>query len=123
MKTTTHSANYDQNNIFARILRGEISSKTILEDEFFLAFYDVNPKAPIHVLVIPKGAYVNAFDFHEKAGAEEVIGFYKGINKVVGHLKLEAGFRLVSNTGKDGGQEVPHYHVHILAGGKIPPMA
>jgi histidine triad (HIT) family protein len=109
---------YDKNNIFAKIIRKEINSKIILEDDFFISFYDINPVAKIHALVIPKGFYINSFDFHKNASDSEIIGFYKGINKVIEILNLES-FKMISNNGADGGQEVPHYHVHIIHGKKI----
>ncbi len=114
---------YDQNNIFAKILKGEIPCKKINDDEYYLAFHDIQPKAPIHVLVIPKGKYISAQDFHEKASPEEISGFYKGLAKVVESLNIKNdGFRLISNCGLNGGQEVPHFHVHILGGKKLGPM-
>jgi len=114
---------YDENNIFAKILRGEIPAKKVYEDDFTLAFYDIHPQAPVHVLVIPKGAYVSALDFGSKATADEIAGFCRAVSKVANDLGLaEAGFRLIANTGINGGQEVPHYHVHLLGGKKIGPM-
>lgn len=111
---------YDHSNIFARILRGEIPTKTILDDDYFLAFHDINPCAPIHALVIPKGAYRDAYDFTVNADADMIVGFYKGIGKVIDTLGVkESGFRLVSNNGADAHQEVPHFHVHILGGGSL----
>lgn len=114
---------YDNQNIFARILRGEVPCKKISEDEYHLAFHDVFPKAPIHGLVIPKGPYRDAQDFHQRANIEEIAGFYKGAAKAVEALDLrEGGFRIISNAGVNGGQEVPHYHIHILGGRKLGPM-
>lgn len=114
---------YDPSNIFARILRSEIPCKKIVEDAYFLAFHDVSPRAPVHALVIPKGAFIDAHDFHKNATAEEIAGFYKGIAEVVDMLGVyDAGFRQISNCGINGGQEVPHYHIHILAGRKLGPM-
>ena len=114
---------YDPGNIFAKILRGEIPCKKVSEDEFYLAFYDIRPLAPIHVLVIPKSAYKDVYDFNQKAAPEEIIGFYKGINQVTQLLNLnQDGFRLISNSGTYGGQEVPHYHIHLLGGEKLGPM-
>jgi diadenosine tetraphosphate (Ap4A) HIT family hydrolase len=110
---------YDPNNIFAKILRGEIPSKTIYDDEFALAFHDLYPKAPVHVLVIPKGHYTDLYDFSQHAGATEVAGFWQAVGKVAHDLNLtHNGFRTIANTGPHGGQEVPHFHVHLL-GGKI----
>ncbi|MBY0462206.1 MAG: histidine triad nucleotide-binding protein [Alphaproteobacteria bacterium] len=114
---------YDPNNIFAKILRGEIPCKKISEDEFYLAFHDIQPRAPIHALVIPKSAYKDVYDFNQNAKNEEIIGFCKGINQVTQLLNLnQDGFRLISNSGVYGGQEVPHYHVHLLGGKKLGPM-
>ena len=114
---------YDDNNIFAKILRGEIPCKKVYEDEHALAFHDIAPKAPVHVLVIPKGKYVSIADFGAKASAEEVKGFYAAVSKIAGEQGLgETGFRMIANTGFNGGQEVPHFHVHILGGKKLWPM-
>lgn len=114
---------YDKMNIFARILRSEIPAKVVYEDEYALAFHDVNPKAPIHVLVIPKGPYVSFYDFSKNASAEETVGFNRAINRVIDDLGLEStGFRILSNHGLNGGQEVPHYHVHIFGGRPLGPM-
>ena len=114
---------YDPNNIFAKILRGEIPCKKISEDEFYLAFHDIQPRAPIHALVIPKSAYKDVYDFNQNANPDEIVGFSKGINQVIGLLNLrQDGFRLISNFGTYGGQEVPHYHVHLLGGKKLGPM-
>ena len=108
---------YDFKNVFAKILRGEIPCQKIYEDEFCLAFHDISPIAPTHALIIPKSAYINMYDFNEKANAVEIVGFYKGINKVIKLLNLnENGFRVVSNCGSHGEQAVPHYHLHILGG-------
>ena len=114
---------YDDNNIFARILRDEIPSKKVYEDEHALAFHDINPQAPVHILVIPKGPYVSWDDFSERASAEEIAGFVRA----VGHVARSAGmvtrgYRLLSNIGRNGGQEVPHLHVHIFGGGPLGPM-
>ncbi|HUZ62543.1 MAG TPA: histidine triad nucleotide-binding protein [Acetobacteraceae bacterium] len=107
---------YDDQNIFARILRGEIPCKRVFEDDFALAFHDIAPQAPVHVLVIPKGPYVSFADFAE-APAEEVAGFFRTVNKVAKMLGLEApGYRLLANMGADSGQEVAHFHVHIFGG-------
>ncbi len=114
---------YDANNIFARILRGEIPSKRVYEDEFALAFHDINPQAPIHVLVIPKGPYVSWDDFSERASGEEIAGFVRAVGNVARDLGLAApGYRLLGNVGPDGGQEVPHLHVHIFGGRGLGPM-
>lgn len=108
---------YDDGNIFARILRGEIPAKKVYEDDFALAFHDIAPQAPTHVLVIPKGAYVSWDDFSAQAGAEEIAGFIRAVGHVARTLGLVApGYRLLANVGMDGGQEVPHLHVHLFGG-------
>ena len=114
---------YDDTNIFAKILRGEIPAKKIYEDDFALAFHDIGAKAPVHVLVIPKGKYVSIADFGSNASEREITGFYRALSKVANDLGLvDDGFRSIANTGVNGGQEVPHYHVHLLGGKKIGPM-
>jgi diadenosine tetraphosphate (Ap4A) HIT family hydrolase len=111
---------YDTTNIFARILRGEIPNKTIYEDSYALAFHDIAPQAPVHALVIPKGAYIDILDFTRNAGAAEVAGFWQAVAATTAQLGLaENGFRMIANTGAHGGQEVPHFHVHILGGKTI----
>lgn len=108
---------YDPNNIFARILRGEIPNNTVYEDEHVLAFKDIRPQAKVHVLVIPKGAYVSAQDFGERASAAEIAAISRAIAKIAADLGIaESGYRLIANSGGHGHQEVPHYHVHILGG-------
>jgi histidine triad (HIT) family protein len=108
---------YDDANIFARILRGEIPCRKVYEDEWALAFHDIAPQAPVHVLVIPKGKWCGWADFSEKASAEEITGFVRAVGKVAKELGLEApGYRLLVNLGADSGQEVPHLHVHIFGG-------
>jgi diadenosine tetraphosphate (Ap4A) HIT family hydrolase len=118
---------YDDQNIFARILRGEIPCRRVHEDAHALAFHDINPQAPVHVLVIPKGPYVSAADFHAGATEAEIAGFWRAVGLVAKQLGLEpAGYRLLSNMGPDGGQEVPHFHVHIFGGrrlGRMVPQA
>jgi diadenosine tetraphosphate (Ap4A) HIT family hydrolase len=118
---------YDDANIFARILRGEIPSKKVYEDEWALAFHDINPQAPVHVLVIPKGRYCSFADFSATASAEEIAGFMRAVGKVAKNLGLEApGYRLLANMGEHSGQEVPHFHVHLFAGrplGRMIPLA
>jgi len=117
---TTGLPPYDENNIFARILRGEIPAKKIAEDAHALAFYDIAPQAPMHVLVIPKGPWVSAADFHTGASAEAIAGFWRMVGSVARDLGLEgSGYRLLSNIGADGGQEVPHFHVHIFGGRRL----
>lgn len=114
---------YDNQNIFARILRGEIPNRTVYEDDFALAFHDINPQAPTHVLVIPKGAYVCWDDFSAKASDAEIAGFIRAVGKVARDLGLVApGYRLLANAGTDSHQEVPHLHVHLFAGRPLGPM-
>jgi diadenosine tetraphosphate (Ap4A) HIT family hydrolase len=114
---------YDEGNIFARILRGEIPSKRVYEDEFALAFHDINPLAPTHILVIPKRPYVSWDDFSAKGSEAEIAGFVKAVGKVAREAGLvEPGYRLLANTGLNSGQEVPHLHVHIFAGRPLGPM-
>ena len=110
-------APYDDQNIFAKILRGEIPNRTVYEDEWALAFHDINPQAPVHVLVIPKGAYVSWDDFTAKAPDEELAGFIRAVGRVARELGLPVpGYRLLANIGNHGHQEVPHLHVHIFGG-------
>jgi diadenosine tetraphosphate (Ap4A) HIT family hydrolase len=114
---------YDDQNIFAKILRGEIPNRTVFEDEWALAFHDINPQAPTHVLVIPKGAYVSWDDFSAKAAAEEIAGFVRAVAHVARSLNLvEPGYRLLANIGQHGHQEVPHLHVHLFGGKPLGPM-
>ena len=114
---------YDPTNIFARILRGEIPAKTVYEDEYALAFHDISPRAPVHVLVIPKGAYVSFADFSAQASEAEIAGFIRAVGKVAHDLGLDApGYRILSNCGANGGQEVPHLHVHLFGGRPLGPM-
>jgi histidine triad (HIT) family protein len=114
---------YDSNNIFAKILRGEIPAKKVYEDEFAFAFHDINPKAPTHVLVIPKGPYATHNDFVASANPEEIAGFARAVAKVTQVTGVaNTGYRLISNCGVDAHQEVPHYHVHILGGKALGPM-
>lgn len=114
---------YDDQNIFAKILRGEIPNRTVYEDDYALAFHDINPQAPTHVLVIPKGAYVCWDDFSAKASDAEIAGFVRAVGKVARDLGLVApGYRLLANTGTNSHQEVPHLHVHLFAGQPLGPM-
>ncbi len=114
---------YDDANVFARILRGEIPARKVHEDEWSLAFHDINPQAPVHVLVIPKGRYVSFADFSERASEAEIAGFIRAIGKVARELGLEdGGYRLLANAGVHAHQEVPHLHVHIFAGRPLGPM-
>jgi diadenosine tetraphosphate (Ap4A) HIT family hydrolase len=108
---------YDTNNIFARILRNELPCSKVYEDEWALAFLDINPQAPTHILVIPKGAYVSWDDFTAKANDAEVAGFIRAVGRVAREQGLvEPGYRLLANTGTNSMQEVPHLHVHVFAG-------
>ena len=117
---------YDNNNIFAKILRGEIPCKKIHEDEFVLSFHDINPQKKIHVLVIPKGKYIDLDDFSQKASQEEMVGLLKGINTVAKKLGISVdtgkGYRALANVSTDGGQEVPHLHFHLFGGEKVGKM-
>jgi len=114
---------YDDSNIFARILRGEIPSKRVFEDEYAIAFHDINPQAPLHILVIPKGPYVSWDDFSARASAEEIAGFVRAVGQVArDHGLVAPGYRLLANIGADGGQEVPHLHVHLFGGQRLGPM-
>ena len=118
--------NYDDNNIFAKILRREIPCNKIYEDKFVLSFYDINPQKKIHALVIPKGKYVDLDDFSINASLAEMIGLLKGINSVAKKLGISVdtgnGYRALVNIGEDGGQEVPHLHFHLFGGEKVGKM-
>ena len=114
---------YDPSNIFARILRDEIPSRRVYEDEYAIAFHDIAPAAATHVLVIPRGAYVSWDDFSERASADEIVGFVRAVGLVARQLGLvQPGYRLLANTGAHGGQEVPHLHVHLFGGQPLGPM-
>ncbi len=114
---------YDDNNIFAKILRGEIPNKTVYENDYVLAFHDINPQAPHHILVIPKGAYVSWDDFSARGSDTEISEFVRGVGHVARQAGMvESGYRLLANIGRDGHQEVPHLHVHIFAGKPLGPM-
>lgn len=114
---------YDETNVFARILRGEIPAARLYEDEWAIAFPDIAPQAPTHVLVIPRGAYVSWDDFSARGSAEEIAGFVRAVGHVARAAGLvESGYRLLANTGPHGGQEVPHLHVHLFAGAPLGPM-
>ena len=116
-------AAYDDTNIFARILRGEIPNRTVYEDEWALAFHDIAPLAPVHILVIPRGPYVSMADFCERATNAEIAGLWRAVGAVTRQLHLAGpGFRVLSNAGGHSGQEVPHMHVHIFAGAGLGPM-
>jgi histidine triad (HIT) family protein len=114
---------YDDANIFARILRGEIPCRKVYEDEYALAFEDINPQAPVHLLVIPRGAYVSWDDFSDRAPDAEIAGFVRAVGHVAREAGLvEPGYRLLANTGPASGQEVPHLHVHLFGGKGLGPM-
>ena len=114
---------YDDNNIFARILRGELPCRKVYEDEHALAFHDISPQAPVHILVIPKGAYVSWDDFSGRATVEEVAGFVRAVGRIARDEGLVApGYRLLANVGAHSGQEGPHLHVHIFGGQPLGPM-
>ncbi len=114
---------YDPNNIFARILRGELPARKIYEDEYALAFHDIHPLAPVHALVIPKGAYVSFDDFAATARAAEITGFFRAVAKTAELLGLgPTGYRILANHGPDSHQEVPHLHIHVFGGGPLGPM-
>ena len=114
---------YDKNNIFAKILRGEIPCKKIYENDYVLSFNDINPQKKVHALIIPKGEYIDLDDFNKNASDKEIIEFNKAVSHVSSLLGAsEKGYRALSNIGSDGGQEVPHLHIHIFAGEKIGKM-
>jgi diadenosine tetraphosphate (Ap4A) HIT family hydrolase len=114
---------YDDQNIFAKILRGEIPNKTVYEDEWTLAFHDINPQAPVHILVIPKGAYVSWDDFSNNASDTEIAGFVRTVGSIARDLGLvDPGYRLLANVGLDAHQEVPHLHIHLFGGKPMGPM-
>jgi len=114
---------YDDSNVFAKILRGEISCNKIYEDDFVLSFHDINPQKKIHALVIPKGKYVDLDDFSLNATPQEIVGLIKGINTVAKKLSISTevgkGYRALANISDDGGQEVPHLHFHLFGGEKV----
>ena len=117
---------YDENNIFAKILRGEISCKKIYEDDYVLSFHDINPQKKIHALVIPKGKYVDLDDFSENASSEEMVGLLKGINTVAKKLGISVdkgkGYRALAIINEHGGQEVRHLHFHLFGGERVGKM-
>ena len=117
---------YDENNIFAKILRGEIPCKKIYEDEYILSFHDINPQKKIHAQVIPKGKYIDLDDFNAKASDKEIVGLLKGISIVAKKLGISLdmgkGYRTLSNLSEDGGQEVPHLHFHLFGGERVGKM-
>lgn len=114
---------YDPDNIFAKILRGEIPCKKVFEDDMVLAFHDIAPKAPVHVLVIPKGPYISFADFSQRASDKEIVAFNRAVGDIARKFDLDApGYRLIGNIGENAGQEVPHFHVHLLGGRPLGPM-
>ena len=116
---------YDDNNIFAKILRGEIPCKKIYENDFVLSFYDINPQRKVHALVIPKGLYIDLDDFIKNAEEIEIKEFFKAISHVaalLGISNIQGGYRTLSNIGKNGGQEVPHLHFHLFGGENVGKM-
>jgi len=117
------TAPYDENNIFARILRGEIPSSKVYEDDQVLAFHDINPLSPVHILVVPKGPYVSWDDFSEHASDSEIAAFVRAIGRIARETGLvEPGYRVLANVGPNSGQEVPHLHAHIFGGRPLGPM-
>ncbi len=117
------TAPYDSSNIFAKILKGDIPCKKVLETPYALAFEDLYPKAPIHVLIIPKGPYVSFSDFSQNASPAEIVGFFKSVGDVAKKLGLEeSGYRILSNSGTDAHQEVPHFHIHLVGGKSLGPL-
>jgi len=118
---------YDKNNIFARILRGEIPCKKIYENEYILSFYDINPQKKVHALVVPKGEYMDLDDFSSRASEKEIIELIKSISFVAKKLGISLsdngkGYRSLVNIGENGGQEVPHLHFHLFGGEKVGKM-
>jgi len=117
------TADYDPENIFAKILRGEIPCNKVYEDEHAFALHDINPQADVHILVLPKGEYVSWDDFSIKASAEEIAGFVRAVGHVARENGLAVrGYRVLANVGHNGGQEVPHLHAHLFGGGPLGPM-
>ncbi len=114
---------YDKSNLFAKIIRGEIPCDKVYEDDHVLAFRDIAPQKAVHILVVPKGAYISLEDFSAKGSAEEITAFHRAVAKIVAEEKLsENGFRAIANAGEYGGQEVPHYHLHLLGGEPVGKM-
>jgi diadenosine tetraphosphate (Ap4A) HIT family hydrolase len=114
---------YDENNIFARILRGEIPCAKVFEDEHVLAFRDINPQAPTHILVIPKGAYVSADDFGARGSDAEIAAMMRAVSRIAREEGVaDTGYRILANHGRDANQEVPHFHIHIFGGRPLGPM-
>ena len=114
---------YDRDNIFAKILRGEIPCSKRYEDEYALAFDDINPGRPVHVLVIPKGEFVSMDDFTATASSEQIAGFFRAVGEVARQSGVaQSGYRIIANAGEDGHQEVPHFHVHVVGGAPAGPI-
>jgi len=114
---------YDKNNVFAKILRGEIPCTPIYQNDHALAFYDIAPKRKVHALVIPKGEYIDAYSFYSHASDVEIIQYHQALKETISQINLaNDGFRLISNAGKNGEQEVPHFHTHILGGEIVGPV-
>ena len=114
---------YDNYNVFAKILKGELPCQKIDENKFSIAFTDINPQAPIHILVIPKNPYIDFYDFTKNALSEEIKFFWELVNDIIRKKNIsEKGFRIITNSGKDGNQDVPHFHVHILGGRNLGKM-
>ena len=117
------NSNYDNNNIFAKILKSEINFEKVDENKNTLAFLDINPLAPIHILIIPKTPYINFHEFNKKASTEEILDFWKLVNDIIEKKNIEeSGFRVITNSGKDGNQDVQHFHVHLLSGKNLGKM-
>ena len=110
---------YNQDNIFSKILKKEIPSKCIFEDDFVYAFEDINPQAPVHILIIPKKSFCSLDDFSSQADEMTIFSFIRSISRIAKLVNLENGYRIISNIGFDGGQEVPHFHVHLIGGKKL----
>ncbi|KAA8383725.1 histidine triad nucleotide-binding protein [Acetobacter tropicalis] len=114
---------YNPDNIFAKILRGDIPCKKVFENDWVLAFHDIAPKAPVHVIIIPKKPYVSFIDFSKNASADEIAAVMQSTGQIAADLKLEeSGYRVITNAGQNAGQEVPHFHLHLLGGKALPPF-
>lgn len=114
---------YNSDNIFAKILRGDIPCKKVFENEWVLAFHDIAPKAPVHIIIIPKQPYVSFIDFSKNASTEEIAAVMRSTGQVAAALNLEeSGYRVITNAGQNAGQEVPHFHLHVLGGKALPPF-
>lgn len=114
---------YNPDNIFAKILRGDIPCKKVFENDWVLAFHDIAPKAPVHVIIIPKKPYVSFIDFSKNASADEIAAVMQSTGQIAADLKLEeSGYRVITNAGQNAGQEIPHFHLHLLGGKALPPF-